>query len=231
MVEYARKHSGDVAAHPRVDHRPTDDDAERYRAILEDALRAGDLPKKYKKPIAKATILTLAELEADAEEGRPAKRMTTTTRRVTSRRRRRSRPRAPPRPRTAVLGFAPPCSRRAARRAAGDGPPRSGNGCAPRRRPRRRRSVGRCVGPSSVGNSPLTNPSRIRRCLPLVPNLKFVERPVRHRRQPPRARPRRARAGPGPPSSGGFRSRALKDAGLRDSHANSSCARCVAVSI
>ena len=46
----------------------TDDDAERYRAILEDALRAGDLPKKYKKPIAKATILTLAELEADAEE-------------------------------------------------------------------------------------------------------------------------------------------------------------------
>ena len=46
----------------------TDADAERYRTILEDALRAGDLPKKLKKPIAKATILTLAELEADAEE-------------------------------------------------------------------------------------------------------------------------------------------------------------------
>ena len=68
VVEYARKHSGDVARILESIIGSTDDDAERYRAILEDALRAGDLPKKYKKPIAKATILTLAELEADAEE-------------------------------------------------------------------------------------------------------------------------------------------------------------------
>jgi len=68
VVEYARKHSGDVARILESIIGSTDEDAERYRTILEDALRAGDLPKKLKKPIAKATILTLAELEADAEE-------------------------------------------------------------------------------------------------------------------------------------------------------------------
>ena len=68
VVEYARKHQGDVARILESIIGSTDDDAERYRTILEDALRAGDLPKKHKKPIAKATILTLAELEADAEE-------------------------------------------------------------------------------------------------------------------------------------------------------------------
>ena len=68
VVEYARKRSGDVARILESIIGSTDEDAERYRTILEDALRAGDLPKKLKKPIAKATILTLAELEADAEE-------------------------------------------------------------------------------------------------------------------------------------------------------------------
>ena len=68
VVEYARKRSGDVARILESIIGSTDGDAERYRTILEDALRAGDLPKKYKKAIAKTTILTLAELEADAEE-------------------------------------------------------------------------------------------------------------------------------------------------------------------
>ena len=48
VVEYARKH-GRRGTHPRSIIGSTDDDAERYRAILEDALRAGDLPKKYKE--------------------------------------------------------------------------------------------------------------------------------------------------------------------------------------
>ena len=59
VVEYARKHSGDVARILESIIGSTDADAERYCTILEEEL---------KKPISKATILTLAELEADAEE-------------------------------------------------------------------------------------------------------------------------------------------------------------------
>ena len=40
VVEYARKHSGDVARILESIIGSTDDDAERYRTILEDALRA-----------------------------------------------------------------------------------------------------------------------------------------------------------------------------------------------
>ena len=121
VVEYARKHPGDVARILESIIGSTDDDAERYRAILEDALRAGDLPKKYKKPIAKA-------VDRSSRWRRPSSRPTprgslcmrapmqmqdtTTTRGSTSRRRRRSRPRAPPRPRTSRPRICSPCSSR-----------------------------------------------------------------------------------------------------------------------
>ena len=164
VVEYARKHSGDVARILESIIGSTDDDAERYRTILEDALRAGDLPKKLKKPIAKATILTLAELEADAEEMSSSEEDDDDDEKVdlappaevaTAR--------APPRPRTSRPRIYWPCSRRGAPSGsrASTRSPRSGNGSLPRRRPRRRRrsprSVGNLVFPSYNSESPLTN--------------------------------------------------------------------------
>ena len=67
VIEYARRRAGDVARILEAIIGSRDEDAARYRAILEDALSKGDLPRKLRKPIAKA-ILSLADLEADAEE-------------------------------------------------------------------------------------------------------------------------------------------------------------------
>jgi curved DNA-binding protein CbpA len=67
VIEYARRRAGDVARILEAIIGSRDEDAARYRAILEDALSKGDLPKKLRKPIAKA-IFSFAELEADAEE-------------------------------------------------------------------------------------------------------------------------------------------------------------------
>ena len=70
VLAYCERHDGDVSRILEAIIGSTDGDADRYVALLAKAFKDKELPKRFKKGFdaSKNRVMTIAELEADAEE-------------------------------------------------------------------------------------------------------------------------------------------------------------------
>ncbi|KAH8060167.1 hypothetical protein JL722_5128 [Aureococcus anophagefferens] len=70
VLAYCERHDGDVSRILEAIIGSADGDADRYVALLAKAFKDKELPKRFKKGFdaSKTRVMTIAELEADAEE-------------------------------------------------------------------------------------------------------------------------------------------------------------------